>query len=140
MNDETCPEYYKLPENIAVAHDLTDLFVLRYGHEAVMLHLLMELEQYAWRCRDKGTFSSDLKKITDIGDRLCALEKTHGALMLLGIGQAPHVEDNPELCAGYRVYRSQWEGRAEEIDHAPSLGDFPEESYAERGERRRMHE
>lgn len=64
------PAYYALPAGLDTCHDLTDLFVQRYGAQAVVLHLLMELEQYAWRCLSKGQMDSDLVKIERLSQRL----------------------------------------------------------------------
>jgi hypothetical protein len=67
------PVYYRLPSGLDQCRDLTDLFVLRYGARAVLFHLLMDQEQYSWRCLSHGELDADQQKIQANAQRIQAL-------------------------------------------------------------------
>ena len=64
------PEYYQTGRG-----DLYEEFREHYGYMFASVHLLMEAQQYLFRCRSKGQYLSDLKKVKTIMERLIAWEE-----------------------------------------------------------------
>ncbi len=72
------PEYYRTP-----AGDLYDIWLFRFGTEAVRAHLEMCAMEYLYRAGLKGQYNDDIKKVNALLERIDTLP--HGRLGLGGI-------------------------------------------------------
>lgn len=80
MQTQTDPQETWPPHYDTSSQDLYALFIQRYGLDIWECHVEMECIQYLWRCRQKGTYEEDIRKVRVICDRILKETETarHG--------------------------------------------------------------